>query len=363
MNIDYYHIAPIPSNFANAVQVVKTCAALKRMGVEITLFCPKGGSAAEIFSTYDVSDNFGIKFLPILRVPILGSLIFRSSALFSMMKRGKEMVYTREVGVAAIASLLGRNFIYELHAVPHKPAQRLMTRYFLRSPHLVSFVSITRGVEADFQEQFGAIKSDKRAIIPCAADVPDQAKPSIADDMVYRVGYVGHLYPGKGATIIRRLAEKHNDIEFHVVGKVEDPDLRSGIPNLIVHGPLPHVEAMAWLDRFDAVLAPYQANASAHGVVLSRWFSPLKLFEYMAHRKPIISSNLPVIEEVLTNGQNAILVEPSDQSAWSAAVTRLRDDKAYAQKMASNAYDLVKSTYSYAERAKTIIKLAEKPNA
>ena len=357
MNIDYYHIAPIPSNFANAVQVVKTCSALKRQGVKIRLLCPKGGEVSEIFSTYGVSDKFDVEFLPVLKAPIVGSLIFRSRAALSMLARRENVVYTREVGIAAIAALLGRRFIYELHAIPHKPAQRFMTRYFVRSPNMVSFVSITRGVEADFQDEFGAIDPSKRAIIPCAADVPDQKAPR-GGDATYRVGYVGHLYPGKGATIIRWLAEQHPDIEFHVVGKVEDAELRSGAPNLITHGPLPHVEAMEWLDRFDVVLAPYQADASAQGVVLSRWFSPLKLFEYMAHRKPIISSSLPVIQEVLTDGENALLVEPNDQAAWSAAITRLRNDKAYAEKISQNAYDLVRSRYSYLERAKTIIELA-----
>ena len=40
---------------------------------------------------------------------------------------------------------------------------------------------------------------------------------------------------------------------------------------------------------------------------ISDFTSPLKLFEYMSHRKPIIASDLPVIREVL-NKKNSILL-------------------------------------------------------
>ena len=39
----------------------------------------------------------------------------------------------------------------------------------------------------------------------------------------------------------------------------------------------------------------------------SKWMSPLKLFEYMQAKKPIITSDLPAINEILTNDEDAIL--------------------------------------------------------
>jgi glycosyltransferase involved in cell wall biosynthesis len=65
-------------------------------------------------------------------------------------------------------------------------------------------------------------------------------------------------------------------------------------------------------------LLPNQKIVLAHGSDLSNislnisdFTLPLKLFEYMSHKKPIIASDLPVIREVL-NEKNSILVKCDD---------------------------------------------------
>ena len=52
----------------------------------------------------------------------------------------------------------------------------------------------------------------------------------------------------------------------------------------------------------------------------------MKLFEYMSFAKPIVASDLPVLREVLTPGENALLVEPDDVAGWVCALRRLMDD-------------------------------------
>ena len=70
--------------------------------------------------------------------------------------------------------------------------------------------------------------------------------------------------------------------------------------------------------KFDYLIAPYQNKVYVHGAVsenkarkskleTSKWMSPLKLFEYMQAKKPIITSDLPAINEILTNDEDAIL--------------------------------------------------------
>ena len=46
--------------------------------------------------------------------------------------------------------------------------------------------------------------------------------------------------------------------------------------------------------------------------ISTRFTSPLKLFEYMAARRPIVATSLPAIREVLRDEVNALLVEPGD---------------------------------------------------
>ena len=65
--------------------------------------------------------------------------------------------------------------------------------------------------------------------------------------------------------------------------------------------------------------------------------SPLKLFEYLALGKAIIGPAQPNIEEILTDGYNALLFDPTDPLAMPAAITRLCADPLLRQRIAGNA--------------------------
>ncbi|RWN99146.1 glycosyltransferase family 4 protein [Mesorhizobium sp.] len=56
---------------------------------------------------------------------------------------------------------------------------------------------------------------------------------------------------------------------------------------------------------------------------------PLKIFEYMAHGKPIVSSDLPVIREGLRDSVHSVLVAPDNRSDWVKALQRLRENKVF----------------------------------
>ena len=51
------------------------------------------------------------------------------------------------------------------------------------------------------------------------------------------------------------------------------------------------------------------------GTNLADWISPLKMFEYMAQGKAIVASDLPMLREVLRNGENALLCDSDDPAA------------------------------------------------
>ena len=65
--------------------------------------------------------------------------------------------------------------------------------------------------------------------------------------------------------------------------------------------------------------------------------SPLKLFEYLALGKAIIGPAQPNIEEILSDGYNAVLFDPADPQAMPKAISRLCDDPALREHVAQNA--------------------------
>jgi glycosyltransferase involved in cell wall biosynthesis len=86
----------------------------------------------------------------------------------------------------------------------------------------------------------------------------------------------------------------------------------------------------------------------------AHYASPLKLFEYMASGKPILSSDLPAIAEVVRNGESAMLVPPGDVSALAHALKSLYEDPALRERLGAAA-KVQSSQYSWLVRAKNIL--------
>jgi glycosyltransferase involved in cell wall biosynthesis len=80
--------------------------------------------------------------------------------------------------------------------------------------------------------------------------------------------------------------------------------------------------------------------------------SPVKMFEYMAAKRPIIASNLPTIREVL-NDKNAILVPPGDPTELARVLSDLASKSAL-EAITDQAYTDVQG-YSWNARTQKIL--------
>jgi glycosyltransferase involved in cell wall biosynthesis len=86
---------------------------------------------------------------------------------------------------------------------------------------------------------------------------------------------------------------------------------------------VPNAELPRYQAACDVLLMPYQRHvAASSGGDIARYLSPMKLFENMACGRPILSSDLPVLQEVL-NPENALLLPADDLDAWVAALQEL----------------------------------------
>ena len=83
-------------------------------------------------------------------------------------------------------------------------------------------------------------------------------------------------------------------------------------------GALPHAEVPAALAVADIGIAPYAADAPPY-------FSPLKLFEYLAAGLAVVAAAIPGVTE-LVDERTAVLVPPGDPEALAVAVAGLAAD-------------------------------------
>ena len=69
--------------------------------------------------------------------------------------------------------------------------------------------------------------------------------------------------------------------------------------------------------------------------------SPLKMFEYMAAGRPIVTSDLPTVRDVLSE-KEAFFCIPGDAQSFQAAVRTVLEDRAEADRRTAAALSLVK---------------------
>jgi glycosyltransferase involved in cell wall biosynthesis len=136
--------------------------------------------------------------------------------------------------------------------------------------------------------------------------------------------YTGHLYAGRGVELILDLAARDESIFFVFAGVEHWRGKAGGRQNVRFLGFIPNADLPLVQAAGDFLLMPYEREiAVSGGGDTAAFASPMKMFEYMAAGRAILSSDLPVLREVL-NEENAILLPPGDPSAWQAALDDMK---------------------------------------
>jgi glycosyltransferase involved in cell wall biosynthesis len=77
----------------------------------------------------------------------------------------------------------------------------------------------------------------------------------------------------------------------------------------------------------DVLLMPYERSISgSSGGNSADICSPMKMFDYLACGRAILTSELPVLHEVL-NERNAVFCPPQDLAAWRHTLSELFSDE------------------------------------
>jgi glycosyltransferase involved in cell wall biosynthesis len=199
------------------------------------------------------------------------------------------------------------------------------------------------------------------------------AAPNGAEDLGYippphrdgnelSVGYVGHLYEGRGTDLIFKLASACPWAQFHIVGGA-DEDIKqwqgrsAQLQNLHLHGFIPPSRVEEFRRRCDVLLAPYQREVySSSFRNQASYMSPLKLFEYMASGRAIICSDLPVLHEILTHGETALFCSPEDVNNWIEALEKLRGNPELRWTLGTNARARFMSSFTRGSRVVKILR-------
>lgn len=369
MNLLYAAAWPVPSRAANAVHVMKMSQALAHAGHNVTLFSPPPDpSKPDAVITYDPFGWYGVD--PVFKLIHSRTIFIKSRILHAMQgvweaRRIKaDLVYSRCLLTGYACALAGFAVIFEQHA-PYDSKSRMAHFFYQRLMHsknLAALVVISDALKNIILR--GKTAPEHKIFIAHDGADPLPPRPVSKQNKRPQIGYTGTISNGRGIELIVALAEKFPHTDFRVIGG-DPPDVEnwrtktSGMNNMFFHGHRPPAEIKAALPGFDILLAPYQKKVMVRNEVdTSAWMSPLKIFEYMSSGKPMIASDLPVLHEVLRDGENAVLCPPDDIGAWEKAIRNLIETPDMAQTIGAAALKDFEAHYTWAARAKSILSFA-----
>ncbi len=168
------------------------------------------------------------------------------------------------------------------------------------------------------------------------------------------VVYVGSMSAWHGAEHLIGVAErmKDMDVTFLMVGKdvaaLKELAKRKGVPGKFVFtGFVDYKDVPAYIAAADVAVAPYDPagfkGMEKHGF----YFSPIKIFEYMACGKPVITSNVEIVRDLIKENECGIVAEPGDIEELADKIKFILNNPELREKLGKNGRKAVLEKYSW----------------
>lgn len=389
----------LPTEKAHGFQICKMCESFALQNTAVSLYHPHrqqtptlaSKTAQDAFDYYGIQPTFTIHTVPQTdfiayenQLPgrLLRFLLNKSATRFA--KRSANLAtdnqntlfYTRDFGVADHLTSQGLPTILEAHSVP-KGRDYAKLAAVVKRPSFQFGVVLTQFIR---QALIKAGASPNKVIVePDAVDLAQYANlpsPGVAKQQLNLplnrpiIGYIGRFKTmgmDKGIHFLLNMMAhlpKEMDAEpllLCVGGPLDDVaqyvkvakslDVPNGRLQFV--GRVPNTAVPLWMQAIDIATMPYPFTEH-----YAYYMSPMKLFEYLAAGKAIVSTDLPSIQEIITDGQNGLLFPHDNPQAFAHGILHLLTDDARKQQLETKAKQDVQK-YSWTARAKRILEAVD----
>lgn len=363
MKITCISASRIPSDSANSIQVMKVCQAIAQLSHQVVLLVP--GIPPHDF---DLQAHYGLQTtFPLEWLPERSRHLFPLIAVRRARQLGAEMLYVWPLQSATLGLLAGLPVVLELHDLPSGAFGPLWYWLFLHLPGKKRLLPITEALRGALERLYrNPLRQDQVAIAPNGVDLerygnlpdPETARSALGLSPGLTVACTGHLYAGRGADLWLDLAAAFPRVNFlWVGGRPTDVDewrrraSAARLDHVTFTGFVPNARLPLYQAAAEVLLMPYgRAITTSSGGNSSEICSPMKMFEYIAAGRAILTSDLPVLREVLDE-TCAAFCPPEDSQAWRNALSELLIDPERRQALAQNARNRAMQ-YAWVERAR-----------
>lgn len=378
MRIAYVSEHRLPTEKAHGQQIAQVCKALLQLGHTATIIAPfRTNSIAESFWDYYHAPTeielvtLGAKDYVQSGLPKLLGFYVQMKAYSRLLTRyvqhtNFDAFYTRSFRVAALFAHLQKPLILELHSIP-KRRQRIVARCCNKSTLIITLTNATKqqliqmGVEpAKIIVEPDAVDLEQYLHLPTKAEAQTTLNQQTNRIIVGYVGRLTTMGMDKGvADLLKALKQLQSTKQYMgliVGGPEQDVQEYKTLANtlglteqdVVFTGAIPHEDVPTALAACDILAMPWPDKPHYR-----HHMSPLKMFEYMATKRPILTGDLPTIREVLTD-ETAFFCEPDNAESITEQLKWIRTNPNIATRKTEAAFELVQH-YTWKKRTKRIL--------
>lgn len=375
----------IPTLMAHSFNVMKMAQGFASLGHDVEVVtaaslktCRWRKKILNIYSHYGIRDDIKVTWLrPSLWSYFSGGtsndpVYCRRAARYSL-KKGFDLVYCRSYLIPSYTAKTGIPTFIETHTTNYD-IQPLQETYNVAA--LEAFKGLVTIHELIKEEHVKRGVPKEKVLV--LEDGVDLERFDIEDDRIFcrqKLGldvgkkyavYCGHLYVEKGIEVILQAAsmlQGRKDLVFLLVGGFEN-DRRhweeyckqNEISNVQFTGFIENALVPQYLKSADVLLLPYKLDLN-YKVMDINTTSPLKLFEYMASKRPIVATKVSTVEKILENGVNGILTDPTVKD-FGEKIIECIEDESEGNRIALHAWDDVQR-FTWRCRAESVLNLVD----
>lgn len=354
----------VPGTTGGAVHVAAVAEGLAALGHDVDVLTGAGvGPFPAGARWHPLEPAFGLRYLRMLRAPEVQAFAVRVQAEIIIERYynfgGEGMQAARATGALGVLEVNAPVVDYpgsakgRLDRALLVQPMRRWRDWQCRSAGLI--VTPTAAILPDFVPRDRIIElewgADTDRFHPNATGPLPFARP--ADGVV--AVFAGAFRAWHGAInlvrAVRSLRERRRT-DLHAVLIGDGPELArvraeaSGVPGITFTGAVPHDRMPACLAAADIGVAPFDLEAHP-SLQLAFYWSPLKIFEYMAAGLPVVAPAIDRLSAIVRSGEQGLLYDSNAPGALAACLERLVDDALLRRRLGASARARVVSEFSW----------------
>lgn len=278
------------------------------------------------------------RFNPILLLEVI-SLIKKNEINIVHTHLYKSNLYVRLAAAIARCSTI---VFHEHGGILRKPLRHRIAEAALQF-FTDSFVFISNHDRAHFSRHSWLREKARKVVIPNPCIIDSAGPTKERGTTIMTVGMVGQLSQMKGQIFALRalamLRKAGADLQVYLVGDGSEKECLEDFCHengMTAHFPGNVLDVTSYYQMFDVLVHP--SLSEGFGMVI---------VEAMSFGIPVIATKVGGIPEIITHGENGILVEPSSAEAIKEALLLLMSNNELRSKLSTRAVETYKEYYTF----------------